>query len=640
MSQRRGASSRNLSPNDVEVSGGTLSSRSSDLHVPISPRHERSSVPENDRLLGEEEEDVVLRREQDDLEYISQFLAQMLGQPLRERYSVRRPLTDNEEFKSPMYTTGTPTPTPTSTAPASPVHLAPQIRDSDDDDEDEFFLQSSFEGTDDEDEASALSMQRLSVRREEDKIASRLPRSIAKLTEVDWHFPMEEVQIGRLMSNSGNFSVVRRGTFRDQTVCVKEVKIDDEVYAITEITLLHSLKHDNIIKLIGATIERNEEGTRILAVTEFMAGGSLTEAIKADKASASMFSWAHRLRVCVHIASAVKFLHERGIMHRDVKPENVLLNMAVRHMSASPPGALVAKLADFGMARGTYNRNEIQEGSELAAQHKPRMSVRTRRQTICGTEEFMAPELLFSTPYTASVDVFAFGGLLAEVATGRALGRHGFMVRKPEDSFQLDFSQLETYAIKGCPTSLLRLTEQCMSYESSDRLQPIYIVDWLEELESEVDTGETERIISSVNERTSSARELAKAAKSKSSKTKGKAAKRSSGSSATSSDSSKSSKSSTSKLAIDMLPPEIAARAAIMNRVPVSNKATPNSKVQVNEGSKSTSVSSKDAKQLASTRAVAANGHAAKNKSPALERTAAKSTQGSSGEAGGCCVIA
>eukprot|EP00512_Aurantiochytrium_limacinum_P002766 CAMPEP_0171506054 /NCGR_PEP_ID=MMETSP0958-20121227/12664_1 /TAXON_ID=87120 /ORGANISM="Aurantiochytrium limacinum, Strain ATCCMYA-1381" /LENGTH=567 /DNA_ID=CAMNT_0012042465 /DNA_START=143 /DNA_END=1847 /DNA_ORIENTATION=+ len=565
---------------------------------------------ENDRLLGEEEEDVVLHREQDDLEYISQFLARMLGQPLRERYSVRRPLTDNEEFKSPMYTTGTPTPTPTSTAPASPVHLAPQIRDSDDDDEDEFFLQSSFEGTDDEDEASALSMQRLSVRREEDKIASRLPRSIAKLTEV---------------RSDG---------------LVKEVKIDDEVYAITEITLLHSLKHDNIIKLIGATIERNEEGTRILAVTEFMAGGSLTEAIKADKASASMFSWAHRLRVCVHIASAVKFLHERGIMHRDVKPENVLLNMAVRHMSASPPGALVAKLADFGMARGTYNRNEIQEGSELAAQHKPRMSVRTRRQTICGTEEFMAPELLFSTPYTASVDVFAFGGLLAEVATGRALGRHGFMVRKPEDSFQLDFSQLETYAIKGCPTSLLRLTEQCMSYESSDRLQPIYIVDWLEELESEVDTGETERIISSVNERTSSARELAKAAKSKSSKTKGKATKRSSGSSATSSDSSKSSKSSKSKLAIDMLPPEIAARAAIMNRVPVSNKATPNSKVQVNEGSKSTSVSSKDAKQLASTRAVAANGHAAKNKSPALERTAAKSTQGSSGEAGGCCVIA
>ncbi|GBG29360.1 Protein kinase, putative [Hondaea fermentalgiana] len=425
-----------------------------------------------------------------DLDYISQFLARMLGQPLYDRRNAelqaeqeqpksgatsktllsRDSDEDGEDTRPDARTAAAASAAASAAAAASRArHRAPPLLGEVD-----------------------LKTQRMSVRLEEDKIAARLPRSIAKLTQVDWRFPMREVELGKIISDSGSFSVVRRGMYRGQPVCVKEVKIDDEVYAITEITLLHSLKHDHIVELIGATFEKTNGVTKIVAVTEFMRGGSLVDALKTDKASAALVKWPHRLRICAQTAQALDYLHEHGIMHRDIKPDNVLLNVKAMEMSRLSPDGVVAKLADFGMARGTYSSVEVQEGRELDFQHRARQSSRLRRQTYCGTEEFMAPELLFSTPYTASVDVFAFGGLLAEVVSGKNMGKNGFMVRKPEDSFQVDFSQLEDNAVKGCPTSLIRLTEQCMSYDPLERPSPADVVEWLEELQSELASGEAE----------------------------------------------------------------------------------------------------------------------------------------------------
>jgi len=88
------------------------------------------------------------------------------------------------------------------------------------------------------------------------------------------------------------------------------------------------------------------------------------------------------------VGSAIAFLHARGIAHRDIKSQNVLL---------SP--TLDVKLCDFGLAR---MRSELMTGA----------------MQFAGTPNYMAPEIFRNQKYTENVDVFAFGTLLWEVAAG------------------------------------------------------------------------------------------------------------------------------------------------------------------------------------------------------------------------------
>jgi serine/threonine protein kinase len=88
------------------------------------------------------------------------------------------------------------------------------------------------------------------------------------------------------------------------------------------------------------------------------------------------------------IASAVSYLHERNVAHRDLKPENVLIG---------DDGSL--KIADFGWAA-------------LILPGK-------RRFTLCGTPEYLAPEILNESGHCTAVDLWALGVLMYEFLYGR-----------------------------------------------------------------------------------------------------------------------------------------------------------------------------------------------------------------------------
>jgi serine/threonine-protein kinase len=96
-------------------------------------------------------------------------------------------------------------------------------------------------------------------------------------------------------------------------------------------------------------------------------------------------------RVAAHVGSGLDALHGAGLVHRDVKPSNVIFDEEGRAM-----------LTDFGLAKG------------------PAYTVLTRTGQIVGTLDYLAPELIRGQPATRSTDIYALGCVVYECATGQA----------------------------------------------------------------------------------------------------------------------------------------------------------------------------------------------------------------------------
>ena len=145
-----------------------------------------------------------------------------------------------------------------------------------------------------------------------------------------------------------------------------------------EISLHKSLNHDNIIKLY----DQLEDKSRIYLVLEHSCKCNLYEYINSTKPIPEPIA----AKIFVEICLGLNYMHGLGIMHRDVKPENILLNEE-NH----------AKICDMGWS-AYYN--------------KP-------RNTFCGTLDYMAPEILQGNGYSFPADIWGLGVLLYEMLHGK-----------------------------------------------------------------------------------------------------------------------------------------------------------------------------------------------------------------------------
>ena len=272
---------------------------------------------------------------------------------------------------------------------------------------------------------------------------------------------------------SGNFAEVFAGVYKGRNCAVKKQKLMDEFHAkyiVSEISILKETNPPNLLAYIASCYKEAEEIVYI--VTELLSGGDLREYVLNESSNGNFPSkspgWNFRTTVIKELASGLEYLHGNGLMHRDVKTDNVILKPGV------PPTAV---WCDFGFARKLERTRSAQE---------------LNRMTICGTDEFMSPELMFDMEYSFSSDIFSFGVLIAEVVSGKEPSNEAsHLVRSPCDGFTFAEEELRASMPMNAPFSLVELCVQCCADEPDDRPIAQDIFEWTEELEAELDNAES-----------------------------------------------------------------------------------------------------------------------------------------------------
>ncbi|KAK7319518.1 hypothetical protein RJT34_04239 [Clitoria ternatea] len=194
----------------------------------------------------------------------------------------------------------------------------------------------------------------------------------------------------------GGFGVVYKGYFQDSKshVAVKRISTNSrqgvKQYA-AEVKIISQLRHRNLVKLTGWCHKRND----LLLIYEYMPNGSLDSHLFRGE---SILSWNVRYNIALGIASALFYLQqewEKCVLHKDIKSSNIMLDSNFN-----------AKLGDFGLARLV----DHEKGSETT--------------DVAGTMGYIAPEYVSTGKARKESDIFSFGVVLLEVATGRKTIHH------------------------------------------------------------------------------------------------------------------------------------------------------------------------------------------------------------------------
>ncbi|CAG7731660.1 unnamed protein product, partial [Allacma fusca] len=196
---------------------------------------------------------------------------------------------------------------------------------------------------------------------------------------------MDRYQIFELIGE-GSFGKVHRG--RDkltaEDVAVKMVSKATTTVKLSslkqECEIQKNLKHPNIIQMLDSI----ETGDHIILITELASGDIYNRLIRKGPSPLPRVQF-----IAYNLVSALQYLHSRRILHRDLKPQNILIGKDN-----------LPKLCDFGFARtigiDTYMLTSVK-----------------------GTPLYMAPELVQRRPYDHNADLWALGCILYELCTGQ-----------------------------------------------------------------------------------------------------------------------------------------------------------------------------------------------------------------------------
>ncbi|CAJ2642131.1 unnamed protein product [Trifolium pratense] len=266
--------------------------------------------------------------------------------------------------------------------------------------------------------------------------------------EDEWSADMSQLFIGSKFA-SGRHSRIYRGLYKQKDVAIKLVSQPEEDEDLasflekqftSEVALLLRLRHPNILTFIAAC----KKPPVFCIITEYLAGGSLRKYLHQQEPHSVPLELV--LKLALDIARGMKYLHSQGILHRDLKSENLLLGED-----------MCVKVADFGISC-----LESQCGSAKG---------------FTGTYRWMAPEMIKEKHHTKKVDVYSFGIVLWELLTALT----PFDNMTPEQAaFAVSYKNARPPLPSECPWAFSNLINRCWSSNPNKRPHFVEIVSILE----------------------------------------------------------------------------------------------------------------------------------------------------------------
>jgi eukaryotic-like serine/threonine-protein kinase len=262
-------------------------------------------------------------------------------------------------------------------------------------------------------------------------------------------------EIGVPLGSGGMGEVYRaRDTRLDRSVAIKILpphladKADASERFEREARTISSLNHPNICQLhdVGT-----HDGVRYI-VMELLEGETLAERLRRGPLPMEQV-----LRYGAEIATGLQAAHRCGVVHRDLKPGNIMLTKSG------------AKLMDFGLAKGMTSPKAV--SSELTATlTSSHATPLTQQGTIVGTFQYMAPEQVEGKEADARSDIFSFGAVLYEMVCGKRAFEGKTMVSVAASILDKDPEPIRTLQ-PLTPASLERAIKKCLAKDPDERWQ-------------------------------------------------------------------------------------------------------------------------------------------------------------------------
>jgi serine/threonine protein kinase len=248
----------------------------------------------------------------------------------------------------------------------------------------------------------------------------------------------------------GTFGTVHACSFKATPCAVKQLREDKESSAalladmLQEHDIMMSLRHPNVVLMLGIATDNVQRVGIVLELLEI----SLFELLHGGAVYKECRTWrASLLSIASDVTKGVAYLHFNNVLHRDLKPGNVLLS-----------DSWVAKVADFGSSAKTSATGD---------------------EALHGTPPYMSPEVARGEiNQTAALDVWSFGCLLVHMATLRP-PYYGLKCKTAMDIVRVvqrgDVSPVQVLIDDTdrreykCPPSILALAKQCCQHDPKQR---------------------------------------------------------------------------------------------------------------------------------------------------------------------------
>ncbi|KAJ4962291.1 hypothetical protein NE237_022230 [Protea cynaroides] len=285
--------------------------------------------------------------------------------------------------------------------------------------------------------------------------------------QVEFKVDLSQLFFGQKLA-IGAHSRLYHGIYKHEPVAVKIISPpdDNKNEAITarlekrftrEVTLLSHLHHQNVIKLVAAI----KNPPVFCIITKYPSRGSLRTFLDLHKLEHKSLPLPKLIAIALEIARGMEYIHSQGIIHRDVKPENILLGED-SHL----------KVADFGIACEEAHCDSLVYDQ--------------------GTFRWMAPELMRHKAYGRKVDVYSFGIILWEMVAGTIPYEDMIPVQV---AYAVVVDNLRPIIPPNCPPALRALIEQCWALQPEKRPEYWQIVKVLEKFESSLARGGTLNLV-------------------------------------------------------------------------------------------------------------------------------------------------